>query len=1402
MYGMQERSFAFGQTDNAKLPSSISVGENAYSRSGSIMIGSHDYGGKLGDTTVDPTTVRSKNINIEATTLGSNSYNQGAFSTVNGAYSIISGKYNGSGLSNYGGQNFGATITGSLNSIESATDGYSTYSGIANSIVGTANRTANSNGSLVFGAGNEATNSITDISAPTNGGNSAKDLQDALKNAVRDSESGGATLAIGGGNKADYTQKTSIIGVNNTVTGTESGISKYNSVTGFKNTVSNANHVSVIGSQNNIESGNSDVVIGDYHKLTGTSNNNVILGSMKPIEHTTTSKVFNWTTWQYEDVTTTTYEEVAHTKGISNAVMLGYNTDVTKDGGVALGSEAVASTDKGVAGYDPVTKTVSTDGSATWKSTAAAVSVGDASKQITRQITGVAAGREDTDAVNVAQLKKAGVKVQKKEGSLITVDTTTGDSGTVYTVGVDTSNMATKTDVSGVKTHYYSVKSDKTGEGSNYANDGAKATDSLVAGINSTTEGINSTVLGNNNTLTGVKNGKNNSIVAGQGLTVDGTHNAVFGTDYDNYDHKETKVYGEANTVLGVGNLVGYTAVKDSTDPTKWIYTKNSSGSDQNVVVGMQNTSNGGSVVVGTSSVAESLGTSIGHGNTIIGMNDGGGQRGVAVGNNLTVKGEETVAIGTDSKANADWTIAMGSTAKAEKTMDMAVGYGAKASGGWSMAMGVSSSAEGSTSTALGYGAKSTIDDGVALGSYSVANTASDVAGYDPSTKAASTETGSTWKSVLGAVSVGDKTKGYTRQITGVAAGAADTDAVNVAQLKKAAEAATNGAVTKGFALSEDAKTPVSQPLGEAIQLKGENGIVTTADAANHKVTISMGDNVKVGKDGKDGKPGVNGTIGVNGGDGKSSVGINGKDGISVKGDKGEVGINGNDGISIKGEAGKDGISVNGKDGKPGVTITAKDGSDGHIGINGKDGSLADISVKNGAPGVNGTDGITRIVYEDKTGNPHEIATLDDGMKYAGDIGNDVAIKLNHKATVSGGVNDETKLSTEDNIGVIGKKSGDDAALTLRLAKNLKGLDSVTAGTVVVGKDKDGKNYVTGLDNTTWNGTAVSGRAATEDQLKAVADSVATTVGNGKLTFKGDTGSVDKKLGETLPITGDKNITTAASADGVKISLKKDVDLGNDGSIKAGNTTINKDGITTNIVTATTVKAGDTTVTTDGMTINGGPTITKTNVDMGGQQIHHVKDGSAADDAATVGQVDKKVSESVKSASVTGGTIGSDGSISLTKGDNSPVTLAGKMKDISAKAGTYDITGGKVTIGMQDNYSKADAGNIVINDVAKASDLTKEVSDRKAADKAITNTIGAESPEKLKEAFKETTYLKGSGSLADAEKALDKAVRQNAEHDATQDAAINTIGNSVNKLGNRVNRVGAGSPPSARLRSG
>lgn len=408
--GKQDKFFAFNQTtfntfglgslpqQPDKVVTGVAVGDNTYVRSGGTMVGSHNYRGKIGDITVNTDTYAEKRkagLGVYSTTLGSNSFTNGTVATTTGALNVISSNYDGNNIANAT-RNFGATINGSLNSIESATAA-NNYSGIGNAVVGTANRTYNSNGSLIFGAGNEITNSVTDIDAsaitPTafGGPSSVTKLSETVRNLVKDNKSGGSTLAIGGGNKADYTQLTSMTGVNNTITGTAGNVAKLNNVTGYNNTITNAS--------NNIVMGNDHVI---------TADNTIAIGGLSSSE----------------------------TRSVANTTTIGYDAKASVEGGVALGYKSNATVDKGAAGYDISTKAASTDTSSTWKATASAVSVGDVANDVTRQITSVAAGTNDTDAVNVAQLKKVETKIStveadaKKHTTVVAGDNTTVTAGT------------------------------------------------------------------------------------------------------------------------------------------------------------------------------------------------------------------------------------------------------------------------------------------------------------------------------------------------------------------------------------------------------------------------------------------------------------------------------------------------------------------------------------------------------------------------------------------------------------------------------------------------------------------------------------------------------------------------------------------------------------------------------------------------------------------------------------------------------------------------------------------------------------------------------------------------------------------------------------------------------------
>ena len=276
-------------------------------------------------------------------------------------------------------------------------------------------------------------------------------------------------------------------------------------------------------------------------------------------------------------------------------------------------------------------------------------------------------------------------------------------------------------------------------------------------------------------------------------------------------------------------------------------------------------------------------------------------------------------------------------------------------------------------------------------------------------------------------------------KITNVAAGTAPTDAVNKSQLDQAAAAATT-TVTAGDNIKV---TPSDNPNG----------------SKNYEVSLK--DQVTLGSDPKK-------QIAIDGNAGTIKAG----DKVEIDGNKGtiNVGKDGQDGVSIAGPDtanGTDGkVGITGKDGKDAVSMSGKDGV-GHIGLNGKDGRSADISVEKGDPDLDGNE-ITRIKYQDENGKTHQVATKDDGMKYGGDSGAVINKKLNEQVNVIGGITDASKLTTEDNLGVVSDGTGN---LKVRMAKDLKGLETVTT------KDAAGNTTVMnggGVTITPASGNAVS----------------------------------------------------------------------------------------------------------------------------------------------------------------------------------------------------------------------------------------------------------------------------------------------------------------------------------------
>ena len=419
---------------------------------------------------------------------------------------------------------------------------------------------------------------------------------------------------------------------------------------------------------------------------------------------------------------------------------------------------------------------------------------------------------------------------------------------------------------------------------------------------------------------------------------------------------------------------------------------------------------------------------------------------------------------------------------------------------------------------------------------------------------------------------------------------------------------------------------------GKTILKDGKNTTVEGDGTANNPYKVNVNDDLVLGKAGADGKDG--------------SIGVNGKDGSAVV-------INGKDGS----------IGLNGTNGANGLTIK---GANGANGVDGTDGN-------------NGTNGMTRIVYEDKNGVTHEVATMGDGMKYGGDTGAVIKKKLNEQVNVVGGITDESKLTTEDNLGVVSDGSNN---LKVRMAKELKGLTSVTtkdaagnttvtngagttmtdsagnktevtAGGIAINKHdnlnpdgtvKDPQKTVSltadGLNN---GGNQIHNVAAGTDDTDAVNVSQLKNQSS-ELIKKGfgiqaeDGQKVHKDLGSDVEVVGDgKNITTKVEDGKVKVALKDDINV-NSVTAKdaAGNTTV-----TNGAGTIMTDSAGNKTeVTAGGIAINKHDnlnpdgtvkdpqktvSLTADGLNNGGNQIHNVAEGTAGTDAVNVDQLKKAV---------------------------------------------------------------------------------------------------------------------------------------------------------------------------------
>ena len=529
-------------------------------------------------------------------------------------------------------------------------------------------------------------------------------------------------------------------------------------------------------------------------------------------------------------------------------------------------------------------------------------------------------------------------------------------------------------------------------------------------------------------------------------------------------------------------------------------------------------------------------------------------------------------------------------------------------------------------------------------------------------------------------------------------------------QLKKVSDAVNKAASTAGkhtVVTVNDKDNETTAPVGTdgsygAYSDSAKGNLLIAAKDENGKMTynIKLNDNLTIGQKGVDGQDGKDGNVTVETKGGTTVViGHDGKDGEDGK-----------DGISVKGKDGKDGVTIGVTNGKDGT-----DGSEGHIGLTGpagKDGkdASADIHVKNGQNGVDGTDGnngkdgMDRVVYEDHNGKTHEVATLDDGLKFMGNDNQEVIRKLNTTLSIKGGITDATDLKNafSKNLGV--RKSGDGLEIVMTdtpdFTKVTVGKDAAKKITIGGQSNSDTKNpangnYITGLDNTKWDKDHVTeNRAATEGQLRDVAGSITNEANGGGFALSSDEKGTDKvvkqDLGRAIQIKGDTtykadgtvekagNIKTSVDMDNkaIKVELNKDVDLTKDGSIKAGNTTINSDGVETN-----KVKVGDITITDQG--INGGAKqITNIGSGIDGKQYKDAGDNNAASigDVKQLAKNEAKASEAKSGKNITVNddhTVNLNDDIILGNDSNKQVAINGSNGQVVIGSGDSAMTLGK-----------------------------------------------------------------------------------------------------------------------------
>ena len=1113
----------------------------------------------------------------------------------------------------------------------------------------------------------------------------------------------GKYSSVSGGSKNHATGENSSIsgGGDGIASGLNSSISggKQNKATGEFSSVSGGDQNEAAGNQSTISGGTANKTTGDWSTIVGGAynvaggNSSLALGGMmSAVQGMYSVGIAGGST------------SAAATQGFA----AGYQSAVNVANGTAIGYQAVANT-KGTISFGHV-KGDTYYAADPWDHT---VSTNTFDDTYYNRLVNVADGIDDHDVVVMEQLTAAKAEAVATAKNQIKVK---GDEKNVHAVEATDSDGVQTTTISLLPKVTLQDSTDTTGSKA-VVLDGTAGT--ISAGLS--TDAANYISL---NGTAGLANigaitiGRQPSYTYTYYVPVYDSNGKITSLSSNRATESGNFITGLTNTTWTPGKYAsGRAATEDELEQAGRHFLSIKTGTNTAGTTIAENTLanyyNDGAT--GTYSLAFGVNTkSSGDYATSMGINStASGLGALAVGYDNTASGTESVSVGTENKAAGNFSVALGvfanaGTANTDNSSTtngaaVAVGFQASATKTGSSAYGYNARAMQDEGTALGVSSVANVEGGVAVGAHSIADVAKGAKGY----LAGDSDTSTTWVSTAGAMSLGGSTKDekgnaitVSRQITNLAAGTNDTDAVNVAQLKAVESEGLNFQ-------GNNMDTTVHINQGGTLQIQGSGTKASTEYSGENILVTGVSETAN---DGKTVTTKLN--IGLDKNIRVDSVTAGQATTDSVQGYAGSVKIVGPSADSTKYEA---------------TSLT----------------TAYDTSAKSVKDAT-----VNRLQYTDGDGTTrHTVATLDDGLKLAGDAGTGT-VNLDSTLTVTGGETNDANLASGKNIGV----TASDGKIQIQLAKNLTGLSSITAGTVVMGSQSDGSdatktgNYVTGLDNKTWTvgtTTAVSGRAATEDQLKSVSDAVSTNQTNiasntaaiaQGLNFTTNTTDassttgykvVNKALGDTVSIKAHDvqsghtyttdNLTTSIDDSG-NITIAMDTQLTADKvTVGSGSNALTLDGSNGTLTT------GSSTLNGSGLSLTGGPNINTSGISGGSKQITSVASGASGvdtagkavygttDNAANIGDVKTIASQmvtvskdSTKNNTKVTKTTKTDGTVdyevalndTLTLGDNGYVVLNGTAGTLSLGTLLFmDGINGYGTIGNLHlgNYSGKDS---------------------------------------------------------------------------------------------------------------